>query len=99
MRPDPSVPGLKLAMNCVLLLCNQSLSPGVFYGDPNCNGSHRPLPPDDIEALTESERRFRKLTSEGFTAAVRTAAGESWRVFAFDPTAKETLFFRRLVGG
>ncbi len=31
--------------------------------------------------------------------AVRTAAGESWRVFAFDPTAKETLFFRRLVGG
>src|SRR6266581_2319470 len=37
---------------------------------------------DDIEALTKAERRFRKLTSEGFTAAVRTAAGESWRVFA-----------------
>ncbi len=54
---------------------------------------------EDIEALAKAERRFRELTSEGFTAAVRTAAGESWRVFAFDPTAKETLFFRRLVGG
>jgi hypothetical protein len=54
---------------------------------------------DDIEALRKAERRFRQLTSEGFTAAVRTAAGESCRVFAFDPAAKETLFFRRLRGG
>ncbi|WP_348638314.1 hypothetical protein [Bradyrhizobium sp. ISRA463] len=42
---------------------------------------------------------FRELTSEGFTAAVRTAEGEACRVFAFDPTARETLFFRRLRGG
>ena len=54
---------------------------------------------DDIEALAKAERRFRDLTSKGFTAAVRTAAGESQRVFSFDPTEKETLFFRRLVGG
>jgi hypothetical protein len=53
---------------------------------------------DDIEALAKAERRFRELTSEGFIAAVRTAAGESWRAFEFDLTAKETLFFRRLVG-
>ncbi|WP_128971152.1 hypothetical protein [Bradyrhizobium tropiciagri] len=53
----------------------------------------------DIEALAEAERRFRELTSEGYVAAVRTVEGESSRVFAFDPTAKETLFFRRLRGG
>jgi hypothetical protein len=54
---------------------------------------------DDTEALAEAERRFRDLTCEGFTAAVRTARGQSRRVAAFDPTAKETLFFRRLRGG
>jgi hypothetical protein len=54
---------------------------------------------DDIEALAKAERRFGELISEGFTAAVRTAEGESWRAFAFDPAAKETLFFRRLRGG
>ena len=53
----------------------------------------------DIEALAKAERRFRELTSEGFTAAVRTAAGGSRRVFSFDPAARETLFFRRLIGG
>lgn len=54
---------------------------------------------DNIEALAEAERRFRELTSEGFTAAVRTDEGETSRVFAFDPAAKETLFFRRLRDG
>ena len=54
---------------------------------------------DDIEALAEAERRFSELTSEGFIAAVRTAAGESVRILSFNPTAKETLFFRRLIGG
>ncbi|SDI17638.1 hypothetical protein SAMN05216338_101862 [Bradyrhizobium sp. Rc2d] len=53
----------------------------------------------DAEALAKAERRFRALIGEGFTAAVRTAEGESCRVFAFDPTASETLFFRRLRGG
>ncbi|WP_407179193.1 hypothetical protein [Bradyrhizobium sp. STM 3562] len=54
---------------------------------------------DDSEALVKAERRFRDLTSKGFTAAVRTAAGESVRVLSFDPKATETLFFRRLKGG
>jgi hypothetical protein len=53
----------------------------------------------DIEGLVKAEMRFRELTSGGFIAAVRTAAGESVRVLSFDPTAKETLFFRRLGGG
>ena len=54
---------------------------------------------DDLEALAKAERRFKQLTSEGFVVAVRTAAGEWRRVFSFSPTATETLFFRRLVGG
>jgi hypothetical protein len=53
----------------------------------------------DIEALAEAERRFNVLTGMGFTAAVRSATGESSRVTAFDAAAEETLFFPRLVGG
>jgi hypothetical protein len=39
------------------------------------------------------------LTGLGFTAALRTASGEAAVTRAFDPTAEETLFFPRLVGG
>jgi hypothetical protein len=35
----------------------------------------------------------------GFTAAVRDAAGQPIVTRSFDPTAEETLFFPRLVGG
>jgi hypothetical protein len=55
--------------------------------------------PRDAEGLAEAERRFKKLTGAGFTAAVRTAASESTRIRSFDPNAEETLFFPRLVGG
>jgi hypothetical protein len=54
---------------------------------------------NDAQAFREAEERFEKLTGDGFTAAVRTAAGEVSRIPAFDPTAEETLFFPRLVGG
>jgi hypothetical protein len=54
---------------------------------------------EDLEALAEAERRFRDLTGAGFTAATRTASGEPVVIRAFDPTAEETLFFPRLVGG
>jgi hypothetical protein len=54
---------------------------------------------DDIEDLAEAERRFKELTGKGFTAAVRAGTGEASRIHAFDPTAEETLFFPRLVGG
>jgi hypothetical protein len=53
----------------------------------------------DVQALREAEARFEELTSDGFTAAVRTAAGEVSRIRSFDPTAEETVFFPRLVGG
>jgi hypothetical protein len=54
---------------------------------------------DDTKALSKAEERFKALTSLGFTAAVRTAAGEVTMTRSFDPTAEETLFFPRLVGG
>jgi hypothetical protein len=54
---------------------------------------------EDAAALAKAERRFRKLTGRGFTAAARTGSGEVVKLKAFDPTANETLFFPRLVGG
>jgi hypothetical protein len=53
----------------------------------------------DAEALSRAEQRFRELTGAGFTAATRTASGEPIVRHTFDPTAEETLFFPRLVGG
>ena len=54
---------------------------------------------DDAAALTKAEERFKRLTEEGFTAAVRTGPGEVTKVTSFNPEAEETLFFPRLVGG
>jgi hypothetical protein len=53
----------------------------------------------NADAVLKAEVRFRKLTGAGFTAAVRTASGEAVVKRTFDPTAEETLFFPRLVGG
>jgi hypothetical protein len=53
----------------------------------------------DTEALSEAEERFRSLTKIGFTAAVRTPSGDIAQAKTFDPTAEETLFYPRLVGG
>jgi hypothetical protein len=54
---------------------------------------------NDVEALAAAERRFQILTFAGFTAAVRTTSGDAKIVRTFDPTADETLFYPRLVGG
>jgi hypothetical protein len=54
---------------------------------------------NDERSLREAEERFDERTGKGFTAAVRTAAGEASQIRSFDPTKKETLFFPRLVGG
>lgn len=54
---------------------------------------------NDAKALLEAEERFVKLTGAGFTAAVRTPSGEPEITRSFDPAARETLFFPRLVGG
>jgi hypothetical protein len=53
----------------------------------------------DAEALVKAEERFRTLTGAGFTAAVRNPSGEVAVKRTFDPTAEETLFYPRLVGG
>jgi hypothetical protein len=53
----------------------------------------------DAKALLKAEERFKELTRVGFTAAVRTAPGKAAVRRTFDPTAEETLFFPRLVGG
>ena len=53
----------------------------------------------DRETLLKAEERFRDLSNLGYTAAVRNALGDHSIVRNFDPTAEETLFFPRLVGG
>jgi hypothetical protein len=53
----------------------------------------------NANALLEAEERFKKLIGAGFTAAVRTATGEASVTRSFDPSAEETVFFPRLVGG
>jgi len=51
------------------------------------------------DALAEAEKRFKEITGQGFTAAVKTGPGTSKVIKAFDPTAEETLFIPRLKGG
>jgi hypothetical protein len=53
----------------------------------------------DSESLLKAEVRFRQLIDLGYTAAVRNASGDPMVTRIFDPKAKETLFFPRLVGG
>ncbi len=55
--------------------------------------------PQDADELAEAEKRFNNLTALGFTAAARTTAGQTIKAGSFDPTAQETVFFPRLVGG
>jgi hypothetical protein len=53
----------------------------------------------DRAEVVKAEQRFRQLTGAGFTAAVRSGPGEQQIIRSFDPTAEETLFYPRLVGG
>jgi hypothetical protein len=53
----------------------------------------------DCAAVEEARERFLELTNAGFTAAVRTGAGQQRIIRSFDPLAEETLFHPRLVGG
>ena len=55
--------------------------------------------PADAAAVAEAEKRFKKLTGAGFTAAKRLGKGKSEVIRSFDPTAEETLFMPRLQGG
>ncbi|UPK30941.1 hypothetical protein [Bradyrhizobium sp. 195] len=51
------------------------------------------------DALAEAERLFLEFTAKGYTATVRKGPGEVTKITTFDPSAEETLFFPRLVGG
>jgi hypothetical protein len=53
----------------------------------------------DDAAAAEAKKRFRDLTEAGYIAAKRTGNGTSDLIREFDPTAHETLFIPRLVGG
>ena len=66
--------------------------------DHNGDSRHH-FDPNDAEALAKAERRFKELTRQGFSAAVRIASGEVAKISAFNPTAEETVFFPRLIGG
>jgi hypothetical protein len=61
--------------------------------------SRHPFNPHDVHEVAKAEQRFYELTRAGFTAAVRTGSGQTSQIRSFDPTAVETLFFPRLVGG
>ena len=53
----------------------------------------------DQAAVAKAEKRFLELAKAGFTAAKRTGAGTSELIREFDPTAEETLFIPRIIGG
>ena len=54
---------------------------------------------NDEAAVVEARKRFQELTDAGFVAAKRTGVGTSELIRRFDPSAEETLFVPRLVGG
>ena len=57
--------------------------------------------PSDAQEVAKAERWFYELTNLGFTAAARTGPGPGQvsQIRSFDPSAEETVFFPRLVGG
>lgn len=55
--------------------------------------------PADDASLAEAKKRFQELAEAGYVAAKRTGNGTSELLRQFDPTAQETLFIPRLVGG
>ena len=64
------------------------------------NGDTRhPFDPNDAKAVARAEQLFKALIANGYTAAVRDGAGQSRLSRSFDPTADETLFYPRLIGG
>jgi hypothetical protein len=75
----------------------------ISDGNPDRDGSHRRYPDifdaKNAKALLKAEERFKQLTGAGFTAAIRTGSGEAAVTRRFDPTAEETLFIPRFVGG
>jgi len=61
--------------------------------------SRHEFDPADPVAVAKAERRFKQLTRDGFTAAVRTGNGRAQLMRNFDAATEETVFFPRLQGG
>jgi hypothetical protein len=87
----PGMNGFRLTMRSVAMATQIVMD---FDGD-----TRHIFDVNDAKALAKAEERFKVLTGDGFTAAVRTASGEAKVTRSFDPAAEETLFFPRLVGG
>jgi hypothetical protein len=91
-RTRCSVPGC-----CIALLIFRSMHTLIVL-DHTGDSRHHFDPNEYVEVL-DAERRFRELSKAGYIAAKRTGNGTSEVIRQFDPTAKETLFIPRLVGG
>ena len=61
--------------------------------------TRHPFDPADAIAVADAESRFAELIQNGFIAAKRTGSGTAELIRQFDPTAHETVFIPRLVGG
>jgi hypothetical protein len=65
------------------------------HGNPDRYGSNGDtrhyFNADDTEALSKAEERFKSLTSVGFTAAVRDAAGKATVTRSFDPDGRRNV--------
>ena len=72
--------------------------PTQIVMDVTGDSRHRYVAADDV-AVAEAEERFKALTGAGFVAAKRTGSGAAEVIRTFDPTADETLFIPRLIGG
>ena len=46
--------------------------------------------PNDADALAKAEERFKELTGQGFTAAVRITSGEVAKISSFKPMVEQT---------
>lgn len=55
--------------------------------------------PKNTTAVDAAMARFAELTGQGYTAAKRTGPGQAQLLRKFDPTADETVFIPRLMGG
>jgi hypothetical protein len=70
----------------------------LIFMDHTGDSRHHFDPSDDA-AVADAQVRFEKLKRDGYIAAKRTGNGTSEMLRHFDPTAHETLFIPRLVGG
>ncbi len=94
MRTNPRLVDYKFG----LIFISEESMHTLIVMDHTGDSRHPFDPTNNIDVL-EAHRRFRELSKAGYTAAKRTGNGTVERILELDPTAKETVFFPRLVGG